>query len=532
MTISLIRAVESHTGTTGSVSEASYQWALGQAGDSPKGVLVFTMNGVSATSKATAVTYGGQTMDAVSGGAAADTSTEPGNVKAWFLGTGLPTGAQNVVVTRTNDTTPCYAVGFLFGGAVTTRVVGTPVLQQENAAMTAVTYDDGLPSSFVSIVLAGGYTGDNTPAPAPDASSTSAGTLLGSYAYSFGACYETTPTYGSRSRGLAATNDDRAQVVLAVTDAPTVWGSGTLTVADPTIVTGTGKEHVLSTAGSTTVASPAVALGEGTVTAPSASPAYVNSNFTYSGGGPWSVSLTGVTVGNLLVVVTNGRQTTAFAVSSTAGTINTKADGSGDAVWTKGKEQLGNGDATWGADIALWWAYARSSGTHTVSASGSNDMGVMILEYSGVIGSNPIYSTTAGHGFGAVGTWDQTAVVAAADTTIVAAFTEHAQGTLQTFQNSFVERIDNSSATQCAADLAISSPGSYTPSTDPDSAINILCEWVGVAATLRNPDSPIGGSGSLTAPRAAVVLGEGTSTALGGALAGFDPFGSLGFFGS
>lgn len=214
MTVSLIRTAESHTGSTGSVSQGSYQFALGQAGDAPKGVLVFTMQGVSATEVATAVSYGGSSLSPVSGGSAADTATEPGRVTAWFLGTAVPTGAQNVVVTRTNNTTVQYAVGFLIGGAADLVTYGTPVLQQENAAMTAVTIN---PGAETSMVFAGGYSGDNTPAPAGSTGTTTAHTLgTGTYAYSFGAGYETTPTTGSRSRGLAATSDDRAQVVLAV----------------------------------------------------------------------------------------------------------------------------------------------------------------------------------------------------------------------------------------------------------------------------------------------------------------------------
>jgi len=220
LAVSLIRTTESHTGTTGSVSQASYTFAVGQAGDAPKGILVFTMQGVSATEVATNVTYGGQPLSKVTGGSAADTATEPGRVTAWFLGTSVPQGAPSggVVVTRTNDTTTQYAVAFLLGGAADLEVKGTPVLQQENAAMTAVTIDDGL-TSGASIVLAAGYSGDNTPAPAAATGMSTGHTLEGSYAYSFGAHYETTPTFGSRSRGCAATNDDRAQVVLAVGEA-------------------------------------------------------------------------------------------------------------------------------------------------------------------------------------------------------------------------------------------------------------------------------------------------------------------------
>ena len=216
MTVSLIRNAESHTGTTGSVSEASYTFALGQAGDSPKGVLVFAMS-YGAADLSTAVTYGGTSLSRVTGGMAADTATEQGRVAAWFLGSSVPSGAQNVVVTRSNNANPSYSVAFLLGGAADLTNAVTPVLQQENAAGAAQTID---PGTTTSIVLAGLYTGSAT-APGASTSMTLAQTLSGTYAYAFGAAYETTPTTGSRSRGCTSGNDDLAHVILAISEVQT-----------------------------------------------------------------------------------------------------------------------------------------------------------------------------------------------------------------------------------------------------------------------------------------------------------------------
>lgn len=214
MTVSLIRTVESHTGTTGSTSAASYTWAVGQAGDTPRGIVVFTMQGVSATEKALQVTYGGVPLHKVPSASAADSATEPGRVTAWILGASVPQGAQSVVVTRTNDTTPCYAVAFLLGGSYDLETKGTPVLQEGDGTVAPVSI---APGAATSIVLAAAYSGDNTPAPVGNADMTVAHTLLGTYAYSFGSAYETTPTTGTRTRGCTqSTSDDRAHVVLAV----------------------------------------------------------------------------------------------------------------------------------------------------------------------------------------------------------------------------------------------------------------------------------------------------------------------------
>lgn len=211
MTVSLIRSAESHTGTTGSVSQASYTWALGIAGDAPRGVVVFTMQGVLAADAVTAVTYGGVALTKVTGGAAADTVTEPGRVTTWLLGASVPSGAQSVVVTRTSNTATCYGVGFLLGGSAAIVSYGTPGYMMENGAAVALTIN---PGTATSIVLAALYTGGST-APTASTGMTLAQTLSGSYAYAFGAAYETTPTTGSRARGLVAATDDLAYVVCA-----------------------------------------------------------------------------------------------------------------------------------------------------------------------------------------------------------------------------------------------------------------------------------------------------------------------------
>src|SRR3990167_10680032 len=96
---------ESHTGTTGSASEASFSWSHTVVG-TPKGVFVLVFT-IGTDNLATSVTYGGVTMLALGtdGGVARDTATEPGVVKLFYLGSGVPTGNQTVVVNRTNNAT-------------------------------------------------------------------------------------------------------------------------------------------------------------------------------------------------------------------------------------------------------------------------------------------------------------------------------------------------------------------------------------------------------------------------------------------
>jgi hypothetical protein len=66
----------------------------------PKGVLVLIAVENEATDPVTAVTYGGVALSHVSGSPLADTvNAEVCHAGGWFLGSGLPTGAQTVVVT-------------------------------------------------------------------------------------------------------------------------------------------------------------------------------------------------------------------------------------------------------------------------------------------------------------------------------------------------------------------------------------------------------------------------------------------------
>jgi hypothetical protein len=62
----------------------------------PKGVLLFCINYDSSTKRVTAASYGGQAMTEV--GDASDTAGEATNVAVWFLGSGIPTGQQQVSI--------------------------------------------------------------------------------------------------------------------------------------------------------------------------------------------------------------------------------------------------------------------------------------------------------------------------------------------------------------------------------------------------------------------------------------------------
>ena len=207
---------ESHTGTTGSASEGSFTWDHTPVGV-PAGVLVFTFVNVNADN-ALGVTYAGLELTAVPGGRAADVATEPGQCKAWFLGRGLPTGLQAVVVTRTNNANVMYAAAITVTALCNTEVVLPPVLQQDNSVAVEQPVDTkgrqaqryaGTNSGLADIVTAL-TAGANSTA------------LVG---IDFGArvCLtvrETTPGTGSRNVGFSGASDDFAGVFLAVSEIP------------------------------------------------------------------------------------------------------------------------------------------------------------------------------------------------------------------------------------------------------------------------------------------------------------------------
>jgi len=212
-------ATESHTSTSASQSEASFDFSVPFTGSS-RGLLVYTFVIGAAGDTATSVKIdpaGANTdVPAVSGGRAVDTAGEPGDCKAWFLGSGLPGSTTTVRVNRTNDTNRVYAVAVTVTASGACEVTGI-VLLQGDGTLAEQSVDDGSPGTN-SVRYAGVYTGLAAP-PAAGANSTLLHDIDTGPA---GAAVvrETTAGQGSRSVGFSSgTSDDRAAVHLAVREA-------------------------------------------------------------------------------------------------------------------------------------------------------------------------------------------------------------------------------------------------------------------------------------------------------------------------
>lgn len=206
-------ASESHTGATGSTSEASFSWTHTPSG-TPKGVAVITMTNANADD-ITSITYGGTSMSDTTC-TSNDTSGEAGNTQVWFLGSSVPTGAQSVVVTRTNNADEIYAASISVTATGDTSTTGCVTVNEGFGATSESNVDDSSPGSN-SLRIAG-ITSGYSAGPTPGANSTLA------IAIDYGSrtsatVYETTAGQGSRPVGFAeAVNDDRAISHIAITD--------------------------------------------------------------------------------------------------------------------------------------------------------------------------------------------------------------------------------------------------------------------------------------------------------------------------
>ena len=211
MAVAFDAASESHTGTTDATSVGTFSWTHTPVG-TPRGIVVFTINRNTSGDICTAVTYGGVAMTAVASGFAADTAGEVGACKAWFLGGSIPTGAQTVEVTRTNNANGTYGVAFSVTAAADTEIKGTPALLQGDAAISTLAVDSGADTAirFIGAMLGGSNL------PTADAGSTiGPGIDFGSRVHA--SARENTPGSGSRSVGFASqASDDVAAVAVAV----------------------------------------------------------------------------------------------------------------------------------------------------------------------------------------------------------------------------------------------------------------------------------------------------------------------------
>jgi hypothetical protein len=205
---------ESHTGTTGSTSQASFP-ITNHAGSASAAAAIVAVYTYANVNYITSVTYGGVLMNRMEGMQAIDTTTEPMRCDIFFLAN-CPTGTQTATITRTNNATVMYAqcVTVTVGAGMYADITGT-VLNQNNAAIAERSVNDGSPgTNSLRYNFLGSGRGVAVVA---GASSTLLGGIVIGAAHGFHGFRETTGGQGARSVGGSdATSDDLASVAFAV----------------------------------------------------------------------------------------------------------------------------------------------------------------------------------------------------------------------------------------------------------------------------------------------------------------------------
>lgn len=179
----------------------------------PRGVVVAVVHGVSSTDHVVGVTYGGVAMTRVV--RATDTATEPGAAELWFLGSGVPTGAQTVSADLASATTDdIHGISWTLTGAANLEVIDSDSISENAADPTRTLQAGGRTKISIAAMYGGGAAPGGTLA---------AGNTL-SHTHDLGAfysqsCYETTVDNADHTIGWSTlATDDLAFVAIAVSE--------------------------------------------------------------------------------------------------------------------------------------------------------------------------------------------------------------------------------------------------------------------------------------------------------------------------
>ena len=223
---------ESHTGTTGAASVASFTWNHVPTG-TPRSALVF-VHSVGALTD-TSVTYGGVAMTAIPYTADC-TSGENGAVRAYFLDN-CGSGTKAVVVNRTNNTVVTYATCmtqtaasaaevYLAGvktkaGSATEATAASSTSASVSSAWSTMALTDGSPGTNSIRYLAVHSGASSVPAASTNTTDNGTSASIDYGNYVFFTMRETTPSQGSKTLTIGtAISDDLAAIGLAVREKP------------------------------------------------------------------------------------------------------------------------------------------------------------------------------------------------------------------------------------------------------------------------------------------------------------------------
>lgn len=162
------------------------------------------------------VSYGGVAMTRLpTVGFAVDSSGEVGSVFFYFLGSGIPTGAQTVSISHTGAATTKWAICASATAAADTEV-GASGRLQGNQANPQIALDTGAASSLRFSILFHGaqLLSDLTVLSGMEANATATSIDFGNTLGVFG--QQTTAATGSFTIGYTAADDDVAMIAVAI----------------------------------------------------------------------------------------------------------------------------------------------------------------------------------------------------------------------------------------------------------------------------------------------------------------------------
>jgi len=257
----------------------------------PRGVLVFTQNtGTTADWVNGTVSYGGVAMTRVAtNGWAVDSAAETASIHAYFLGTGIPTGAQTVSIDHNNAIFGTkWACCVTLTGALDTEVVASGKIEADTAN-PSIALDSG---SRTAIKLFNLFSGADAIASITNPAGITR-IIAAKYASEI-RCrvvgYRTTPGTGSETVSQTAASDDVAMIGVAVSE---VVVTPPVAAFSADVTSGEAPLTVTFTDASTnTPTSWAWDFGDSVGTSTSQNPSY-----EYTDAGTYTVSLTATNAG-------------------------------------------------------------------------------------------------------------------------------------------------------------------------------------------------------------------------------------------
>lgn len=228
-------ASNAHTGTTSSTG--NFNWTHTPSG-TPRGVLVLIVLNAEAIDEIASVTYGGVPMTEVPLSPLLHTTgSEDATLFGYFLGSGIPTGAQTVQVTVSGSARAKTAECVTVTASRDTTIDDTTTLETGAASNPAVSLDCTADAAIYAALHSGAASGSV----AVDGNTTEIreATFTGTFTYSFARRTSNSGGAGSFSVGWTVSSDEQAVLGVAIKEADP---SGAVTASARPQATSTGQK--------------------------------------------------------------------------------------------------------------------------------------------------------------------------------------------------------------------------------------------------------------------------------------------------